>query len=198
MGMAVPVPLSPLPHRCGPPALRHDHHLYHHCPGCHRDHIQVLVSGAWGQLGLLHNGALKPCWWAQGPWAWVPEKAFDPRVQGALIALLLFSPKLGPQPEAPAPLRAAERWEAAGEPAAPHGPVPHHRQHPGALRRLPHPHARGRGTQAWAGGCGEAGGPREKHCLPAQPVSPPGSQGAVGWQGAEGQQARGGQGSSTF
>uniref|UniRef100_A0A8C5J2P3 PILR alpha associated neural protein n=1 Tax=Junco hyemalis TaxID=40217 RepID=A0A8C5J2P3_JUNHY len=87
-GAAITSP-TPLSRRCGPPAVRHHHHLHNHCPGCHWNHIQVL---------------------------------------------------LGPKSEAPASLGAAEQREAAGEPAAPHRPLPHHRQHPGALRRPPDPH----------------------------------------------------------
>lgn len=86
--MAATLSLSPLSCRSGSPTVRHDHHLYHHCPGCHWDHIQVLVSGAWNSWMLFHDGAL-------GLWTWVLKNVLNPWMQGALTILLLFSPKLG-------------------------------------------------------------------------------------------------------
>lgn len=149
-----------LSRRCGPPAVRHHHHLHHHRPGRHWDHIQVLVSGIWatrvgGQevrgLGThlsqgRGSGATSPCevWHSR-----LPQKPSILEGQGlseggtdtTFYLAPRLSPKLGPQSETPASLGAAEWREAAGEPAAPRGPLPHHRQHFGALQRLPGPHA---------------------------------------------------------
>lgn len=57
-GVAITTP-TPLSRRCGPPAVRHHHHLHNHCPGCHWNHIQVLVSGVWANGGYHWAGVYR-------------------------------------------------------------------------------------------------------------------------------------------
>lgn len=56
--MAITSPTA-LSHRCGPPAVCHHHHLHNHCPGCHWNHIQVLVSGVWANGGSHWAGVYR-------------------------------------------------------------------------------------------------------------------------------------------